>query len=76
VSDTPVVPFVPPKRIVLEDTGERRFPKGNEIYVYLHPLHQGGDSPLEERIASGDDFEDWDGDPNQFAIYRIVEETP
>jgi len=75
MSDTPAVPFVPPKRIVLEDTGERRFPQGNEVYVYLHPSYVDGGGLLSARLSCADDYDDWDGDPSHFAIYRIAEVT-
>jgi hypothetical protein len=71
-----------PKLIILEDTGERRYPKRNEIYVCLSddPLIIGqvetprDEIPLEERISSADYYDDeWFGEPEDFAIYRIVE---
>lgn len=63
-----------PKRIVLEDTGERRYPKLNEMYVHLTALHDG--ASLEEALASAEcsDFDEWGGASTGFAIYRIVEE--
>ncbi len=65
-----------PKRIVLEDTGERRYPKGNEVYVVLfeHLSATGEDDlPLEARIATCSGYDD--GAPADFAIYRIAEVT-
>lgn len=81
-------PFATPKRIILEDTGERRFPQGNEIYVCLSPTSGLGsvvtahglaykprpEVDLADRISCADDYDDeWFGKPEDFAIYRIVE---
>lgn len=61
-----------PKRIILEDTGERRYPRINEVYVYLTALHDG--ATLEQAISAADGLEDErHGEPAEYAIYRIVE---
>ena len=63
-----------PKRIVLEDTGERRYPKEGEIYAVIAEVFNG--FPIQHRIGSlvSEDptiiraFQ-----PTDYAIYRIVE---
>jgi hypothetical protein len=70
--------MIAPKRIVLEDTGERRYPKGNEIYVMLDQYRSGKLPPellpIEQRISCADDYDgEWIGKPEDFAIYRIAE---
>ena len=61
-----------PKRIVLEDTGERRIPKG-EPYVYLGPHDDHREGSLVDRLGCQFEGADFSGKPEDFAIYRIVE---
>jgi hypothetical protein len=57
------------KRIILEDTGERRYPQGNELYVYFNPEDTAHPSVhnCEEYNEGG-----WGGCPQDFAILRVV----
>ena len=78
-----------PKRIVLEDTGECRYPMDKEIYIikFDSPMavvtergveyRDRKEIPLENRLFRADgNNDDWGGKPEDYAIYRIVEIQP
>lgn len=71
-----------PKRIILEDTGERRYPKDNEPYVVLNnrpaPFLRGEPTQgsVVDHLFTAEWYDAWDdvaSKPEDFAIYRIVE---
>jgi hypothetical protein len=62
-----------PKRIILEDTGERRYPKWNEFYAYTGPHDDEPAGPFDNVSRNDDSDPEWAGDPADYAIYRIVE---
>lgn len=61
-----------PRMVLLSDTGERRYPKTGETYMWRNSQTGAIDGP--HHCDDADEKTDWYGEPDCFAIFR--EEAP
>lgn len=64
--DGPRVTF--PRTVVLSNTGESRYPKTGDIYMWRNPTTGVIDGP--HHCDDADEKTDWYGEPDCFVIFR------